>query len=199
MRVALGLLPDHQTARKLLRAYSQWGRHYHNRSHLESVLSLFDRYRELADRPAEVECALWFHDAVYRTWRSDNEERSAAWADRFLRAGRGTGDIRGRIVEHILATKHAGLRLATNCDTALVLDIDLAILGADQQTYQAYASNLRREYWWLPAARYRRGRLELLERLLALPQIFHHPMMRAVYESAARRNLAAELAALSGR
>jgi predicted metal-dependent HD superfamily phosphohydrolase len=32
-----------------------------------------------------MELAIWFHDAVYDTRRSDNEEESAAWSIKILR------------------------------------------------------------------------------------------------------------------
>jgi len=65
---------------RVMRGWSSWGRHYHTLGHLEEYFKEFDQARHLAQRAGEVELALWFHDAVYRTWASDNEARSAALA-----------------------------------------------------------------------------------------------------------------------
>jgi predicted metal-dependent HD superfamily phosphohydrolase len=196
MVAALGLLPDAGTGKKLLNAYREWGRHYHGELHLRSVLELLDRYRDLADRPAEVECALWFHDAIYSTWRGGNERRSARWASTFLTRGKAYPVVSKRIVASIEATEHAQTVLADNNDTALVLDIDLIILGADVATYTKFEQQIRREYWWVPKRRYRKARRKVLEAFLARPQIYHHVTLRATYEIAARRNLAQAIAAL---
>src|SRR5687767_2511875 len=66
---------------ELLRAYSSSDRHYHNFTHIQDCLSIFDQTSFLAAHPEEVELAIWFHDAVYDTRRSDNEQKSAEWAE----------------------------------------------------------------------------------------------------------------------
>src|SRR5687768_17503475 len=68
----------------VIRGWKSWGRHYHTLTHLTACLRELDTAQKLAERPAEVELALWFHDAVYRTYRFDNEARSAEWAARFV-------------------------------------------------------------------------------------------------------------------
>src|SRR5438093_11454011 len=70
--------------KKVVSSWRSWGRHYHTLGHLAACLRQFDDARSLARAPAEVELALWFHDAIYRTYRNDNEARSAAWAAQFL-------------------------------------------------------------------------------------------------------------------
>ena len=62
----------------LLAAYAEPQRHYHSTQHLAECLHGFETVRHLAQRPAEVALALWFHDAVYDVQRHDNEAQSAA-------------------------------------------------------------------------------------------------------------------------
>jgi len=65
---------------ELISAYTAPDRHYHDLRHVEALLGLSDACASaITDRDA-VEAAIWFHDAIYDTRRSDNEERSAALA-----------------------------------------------------------------------------------------------------------------------
>lgn len=75
--VRLGLAPPDGAIDALLAEYEAAHRHYHNLNHVLDCLELLDRHRHLAKRPAEVELAIWFHDAVYDTRRDDNEAASA--------------------------------------------------------------------------------------------------------------------------
>ena len=50
-----------------------------------------------AERPDEIEVAIWFHDAVYVPGRADNEEASAALADQALSAGGVAGPVKDRV------------------------------------------------------------------------------------------------------
>ena len=68
----------------LVRRYSEAHRCYHTLEHLAECLACFEGVRELAMHGAEVEAALWFHDAVYEPTRTDNESRSAELAHRLL-------------------------------------------------------------------------------------------------------------------
>src|SRR5277367_1429353 len=76
-----------QDYRRVIRGWSSWGRRYHTLGHLEACLKEFDAVRGLATHPGEVELALWFHDVVYSTRRSDNESRSADLAEEIMAGG----------------------------------------------------------------------------------------------------------------
>ena len=181
--------------RKVLRAWRSWGRHYHTLEHLAACLRELDATKHLARAPAEVELALWFHDAIYRTYRNDNEARSAAWAARFLiRQGAAT-DVAERVRDHVLATRHHGEPLQG--DAALVVDIDLSILGQPPEIYDAFEYNIRKEYWWVRRSRYAAGRGRILESFLRRPAIYQWPRFRERYEATARRNLERAIAALT--
>lgn len=188
----IGVAPEQRDYRRVRRAWRGMGRHYHTLSHLDACLREFDGARDLALRPGEVELALWFHDAVYRSWRRDNELQSAALAVDMLRAA--PIDTVERIRQMIIDTQHRDEELGG--DTALVADVDLSILGQPPAVYEGFARAIRREYWWVPRQRYLAGRVALLDRLLARSSIYQHDRFYEKYEAPARHNLAAELARL---
>jgi len=164
-------------------------RHYHTLTHLDACLRELDDVRDLALRPAEVELALWLHDAVYRSWRRDNEQRSADLAALTLQSA--SVESVERIRQMILATMHGDE--AQGGDTALVTDIDLSILGQPPDVYAVFERAIRREYWWVPRTRYVAGRRRVLEGFLARSTIYRHRRFHEKYEVQARANIAAAL------
>ncbi|MGD9598475.1 MAG: N-methyl-D-aspartate receptor NMDAR2C subunit [Steroidobacteraceae bacterium] len=190
----LGIAAEKRDYEGLLRGWRSFGRRYHTLAHLEACLAEFDRVSAVAERPAAVECALWFHDAVYRSWRSDNEARSADWAARVLGERGGDGELIERVRVAILATKHAGPEGAT--DVGLVVDIDISILGQPPGVYDRFEQAVRCEYGWVPRSRYRQARRAVLRSFLDRPAIYAWPEMRERYEEPARANLARAIAQL---
>ena len=61
---------------ELKAVYAEPSRHYHTDKHIAECLTQLQTLRYQATRPAEIEVALWFHDAVYDTRRPANEERN---------------------------------------------------------------------------------------------------------------------------
>jgi predicted metal-dependent HD superfamily phosphohydrolase len=179
----------------VIRGWSSWGRRYHTRGHLEACLGEFDQARDLALNASEVELALWLHDVVYRTWRSDNEARSATLAVEIMSHGGASSAAVHRVVTSILATRHQGRE--PNGDAALVADIDLSILGQPEETYLEFEQNVRREYWWMPRRRYVAARCAKLESFLKRTSIYRYPEFQRRYETAARVNLALAITRLN--
>jgi predicted metal-dependent HD superfamily phosphohydrolase len=159
-------------------------------AHLEECFARFDELRDVARRPAEVEIALWFHDAIYDPRRDDNEERSAAWA----RSSVPDASAGERIHALVMATRHESA--PRNVDGQVMVDVDLAILGAPESRFDEYESEVREEYLFVPDAEYRRGRGAILHRLLSRPTIYSTRRFIARYEAQARANLARALARL---
>src|SRR5947209_3802616 len=91
---------------ELRTAYDQPHRSYHTAAHIDDCLQQLDLARAEAERPDEVEAALWFHDAVYDPRLADNEERSAAWAVQALTDASIDPDATARIAALVLLTKH---------------------------------------------------------------------------------------------
>jgi predicted metal-dependent HD superfamily phosphohydrolase len=171
---------------ELSRAYADPARQYHTSAHIAECLLLLDRFAHLAGRPEEVELAIWFHDAVYDTERSDNEEASAVRARHLLSlVGVGQAEI-DRIAEMIIATR---THESSNADCSLLLDIDLSILGAPPDEFEAYDQAIRREYAWVPEERYALGRTAILNSFLSRPRIYKTAEFFDIYERQARDNL----------
>jgi len=175
---------DHRRLNKL---WSSRFRHYHTLAHLTTCLRELECFASLEEWPGEVALALWFHDAEYSTRRSDNEERSAILAKTMLQAAGAPAEMVGRVQQSILATRHQDAPLAG--DPALVVDIDLSVLGASPEKYAQFESDVRREYWWVPKSRFVAGRCAILRSFLARPRIYHFEAFCERYEAQARANL----------
>lgn len=181
--------------RRLLAAYGEPQRKYHTLQHLAECLSLLSQHARGADEPAEVEIALWFHDAVYDVRASDNEARSAAWAvEELTRAGVSAERVE-RVRQHVLATGHGALPQGR--DQQLVVDLDLAILGAARPRFGEYEAQVREEWAWVPEPAFRRKRAEVLSGFLARQPLYSTPSLRKALERQARENLEYSLARLT--
>ena len=82
-------------------------------------------------------------------------------------------------------------------DGQVLLDADLAILGATAERYAAYSQAICQEYAWVPEEQYRSGRRQVLEGFLRRERLYYLDEMHAALETQARQNLADEIAALT--
>lgn len=182
---------------KLVKAYTSPDRFYHNLTHIEDCLFLFDQTRFLAIHWEEVELAIWFHDAIYDSKRKDNEGRSAEWAKIAIQQGGLPDGIAGRVSQMILATRHN--EEVTDTDAQLMVDVDLSILGREQDVFWHYEENIRKEYAWAPDPLFKQRRIEILSGFLSRPNLYYHQEFRVRFEEQARVNLRQALARLSGK
>ncbi len=171
----------------LIRRWLEPQRAYHNLEHLEHCLAELSGAAELVADPGAVEFALWFHDAVYDPKAGDNEERSAELAVRVASCAGLSAALAARVSDLILATKRH--EPAADRDTAVLLDVDLSILGQPAERFDRYEAEIRREYAWVPEEVFRVKRAEILTTFLARPTIYQTAQFRARYEQAAHANL----------
>jgi predicted metal-dependent HD superfamily phosphohydrolase len=170
-----------------------WGephRRYHDRRHLAHGLTQLTALSARFERPVEARLAWWFHDAVYDTQAHDNEAKSAAWAREALAA---VPTVAERVAALVEATEH-GAREPVG-DAALLVDVDLSILGADPAAYDRYEADVREEYGWVPDELWRAGRARVLRMLLDQTPLYRTEV-GAPWEGPARANLERALAAL---
>jgi predicted metal-dependent HD superfamily phosphohydrolase len=102
----------------------------------------------------------------------------------------------------ILATRdHHALSGTLSADEAVILDLDLSVLGGSRDEYVRYAKAIHDEY--VPAAatesQFRIGRTEFLRRMLALPNVFLTAEGRRRWDDPARANIAWEITELTAR
>jgi len=189
---ALGGQPQRPLYDQVVARYSEPHRHYHTARHLDECFAHLDDIGQLATHPAEVALALWFHDAIYEPRRQDNEARSADWARASAVAAGAPPDSAHRVHALIMATRHDAL--PRELDEQVLVDIDLAILGAAPARFEEYERDVRAEYAWVPDFLFRAKRKETLQAFLARAAIYHTAPMRERLEAQARANLARSLA-----
>jgi predicted metal-dependent HD superfamily phosphohydrolase len=156
--------------------------------HLQDCLQQFDIACSLAAHPVEVEAALWFHDAIYDPRSSENEARSAQWAQGALRDAGVALDIAQRVADLVLVTRHD--TCSVGADACVLVDIDLSILGRAPAEFDIYECQIREEYAWVPELTFRQRRADILQSFLARTVIYETLLFQSRYEAQARQNLA---------
>jgi predicted metal-dependent HD superfamily phosphohydrolase len=176
-------------------AYTAPDRHFHDLDHLAHL------YRELQVLQPKITdwdtlfFSLCYHDVVYDVEQNivanDNEEKSAALAERHLRLlGYPTEKIE-KCCQQIRATqKHHTSR---DKDTNYLTDADLSILGQPWKVYAAYKNNIRKEFQVYPEHIYNTGRRKVLELFLSMEPLFKTAHFRQLYEQKAKDNIRKEL------
>lgn len=183
-------------ADNLLGRWAEPQRRYHTTAHLAAVLDRIDTLAGHAADADAVRLAAWFHDAVYRPDRSENEERSAVLAERALPEAGVSEAVTGEVARLVrLTVTHDPAAGDTNGE--VLCDADLAILAAPPKEYAQYAAQVREEYGFVPDEAFREGRAAVLRQLLGLPRLFRTPYGTAEWEPKARQNLLTELELLS--
>jgi predicted metal-dependent HD superfamily phosphohydrolase len=186
-----------RTFATLAGSFQSPARHYHTLEHVRALLDDLAGVNDERARAPELLLAVWLHDAIYDSRRTDNEEQSAAFAEALLRPLNLPARVLQELARLILLTKR---HQADPADVTgrMLLDADLAILGAEETGYDAYSAAIRREYDWVPADAYRAGRLQVLEGFLRRDRIYTTPHF-AQREGRARQNLRREIAALASQ
>jgi predicted metal-dependent HD superfamily phosphohydrolase len=193
-RVAAG--PALALFEELSRTYCGLGRYYHTLPHIRHVLQVVDSLGHKIENGTAVRLAAWYHDIIYDSTAKDNEEKSAELAGQRLKEIRLPAEIIAETTRLILLTRQHTTP-DNDANGRVLLDADLAILGASREQYQAYARAIRQEYAWVEDEAYRQGRKKVLESFLTRPRLYCTSELFEALEGPARRNIAAEIATLS--
>ena len=175
----------------LLNDYSAEQRVYHDLSHIHHLLNLLEDNQFRIHDEEVIFFAIWFHDAIYNTWKTNNEEKSADFAEDILSKTSMSPKRVQKVVDYIKATKTH----TSNGDNDLefFLDFDLSILGAEPTIYDVYTRQIREEFSIYPNFVYNRGRKKALRHFLEKSYIFHTYEFRSKFEAQARANIQREL------
>jgi predicted metal-dependent HD superfamily phosphohydrolase len=139
-----------------------------------------------------IEFALIMHDAVMN-FNEKDEERSAEEARKLCKLMGLSRNFTRRVTRLIVATKHHN---GDDPTTALMLDIDLAILGESSEHYQWYEKAIAQEYSFVPREAFVKGRTAVLQRFLAQKTIFNTSLFRSTHEARAKENISQAITSL---
>ena len=167
-------------------------RRYHNMSHIGYMLNYWRISENFdyahAEQEALVALAIFYHDFVNEGNENDEKASCAVLKDIGL-----STSLRAELEKLIMATKHGALPEEMSLDMKLIHDLDLAILG-DTVNYGHYAANIRWEYSKYDDKAYKKGRIEVLTKLLSSQPLFLLPKFAELFEEDARSNMQKEIA-----
>lgn len=180
---------------EIMVAYSGKKRYYHNLTHLENLLEQLLAVKTNIYHWNTILFTLYYHDVIYNASKNDNEEKSAALAEKRMQQLGVPVEITLQCRAQILATKKH--EVSADTDTNYFTDADLSVLGQPWEVYEAYHKNVRKEYSIYPDILYIPGRKKVLRHFLSMERIFKTGYFFSKFESVAKDNLQKELNILS--
>lgn len=191
------------TAEELLCSWQSAGRAYHGIRHLVEVLAAIDMLAEETRDPDAVRIAAWYHGVEFsadrRVLYAHRGGEDPLAGSRRAEAELSALGVPPDAVAHISAMVVQADRHAPRSDDSdakVLIDADLATLGAEPQRYAAYRRSIRQEYAHVEDEEYLETRIAILRKLMARGRIFVSPMGQQ-WEEAARENISAELEMLT--
>ena len=138
--------------------------------------------------------AMYYHDVIYNSLKTNNEEKSAEFAaNRLQSISVPDATIKDCVLQILATKKHAE---CDDSDINYFTDADLSILGMSWDLYAEYYKNVRKEYSLYTDLIYVPGRKKVLQHFLQMERIFKTDHFFNKFELQARENMQQELAAL---
>ncbi|HMV80583.1 MAG TPA: hypothetical protein PK683_01680 [Leptospiraceae bacterium] len=178
--------------RRLRDMYSEPERRYHTLRHIRDIQSGIIEYRNLFSHYDAYIFACWYHDAVYDSKSKTNEEDSAELAVREL-SGLGIPEKTVLLCRDAVLSTKRHIPVPETEEMKLFLDLDLKILGANDERYEEYKKEVRSEYSWVPEETYRKERANVMKYFLKRDRIYFTEMMHQKFDAQARKNLKQEI------
>lgn len=186
---------DHELANnmwlEIFTKYSEPKRFYHKIERIEAIVTELKEVKDRIEDWNTVLFSVFYHDIIYKASSNSNEEDSAKLAMQRLSEIKYPAEKIDKCAQLIIATKNH--QFSEDADTNWLTDADLAILGQNPETYQAYADNIREEYTLYPDFLYNSGRKKALQHFLQMDSIYKTEHFINKYENQARINIQNEL------
>lgn len=176
--------------------YIEGHRFYHTMDHIEAMLDGYAKF--FGDITEEEYLAILYHDIVYLPFAKGNEENSVGLMNAHHKVYfyKLKPEVLQAASDIILATKHDGTPVSEAAQR--VVDLDMMILGKNEDVYKKYVANTRKEYSMYSDEDWAIGRAKVLRTFLAMDRIFFTDVMRNHFEHHARVNIQKELEELEG-
>jgi len=171
--------------------YSNTQRHYHTLLHLENILNQLAEVKSEIHNWDIVLFTLFYHDIVYSSLKSDDEEKSAELAEIRMKQINVPSEIIKNCKTQILATKKHEDK--SDSDTNFFIDADLSIFGQPEDIYENYRKNIRLEYLYYPSVVFDKGRIQILNDFLTQDSIFKTKYFKNKFEEQAKININKEV------
>lgn len=181
------LIPRTGLFETIISRWSESHRHYHTTYHLFECLNALDEISLYTEDCRPIEFALWYHDIFHNVGMQSNEEKSAQLAlSSFVKSG-GDSTVGLRIRDLIMSTSHRDP--IKTCDAAIIVDVDLWILGSSSDRFDQYEKQVRSEYPQMNDLFFAQGRTRLLKKFSEKKFIYRTPLFRSSREDVARDNI----------